>query len=72
MNVHFRSKEIGKEMIKNRDTGMLYFLYNSDLVSVLVCHDIEEGEFVLQIPYYPPIETVEYDFTFEKCLKKVK
>ena len=59
-------------MIDSGDTGMLYFLYNSDLVSVLVCHDIEEGEFVLQIPYYPPIESVKEDYTYDKCLEKVK
>lgn len=47
VNVHFRSKDVGRKMIENNDTGMLYFLYNSDLVSVLVCHDIEQGEFVL-------------------------
>jgi hypothetical protein len=47
VNVHFQSKKVGKRMIESGETGMLYFLYNSDLVSVLVCHDIEEGEFVL-------------------------
>lgn len=32
---------------KYQTSGMLYFLYNKDLVAVLVCHDIEKGEFVL-------------------------
>ena len=40
-------------------SGMLYFLYSRDGVSVLVCHDILRGEFVLQVPYFPPIESVE-------------
>ncbi len=34
-------------MIDEDRTGMLYFLYNKDVISVLVYHDIEQGEFVL-------------------------
>ena len=34
--------------------------------------NVEEGEFVLQIPYYPPIESVKSDFTLEKCMRKVR
>lgn len=41
VNVHFRSKELGEKMIKSKEVGMLYFLYNPSIVSVLVCHDIE-------------------------------
>jgi len=37
---------------------MLYFLYNKNVISVLVCHDIEAGEFVLQVPFYPPVESI--------------
>ena len=58
-------------MIKSNETSMLYFLYNSDLISVLVCHDIEKGEFVLQVPFYPSVEPLK-DFTEEKCLKLVR
>jgi hypothetical protein len=42
-----------------KTSGMLYFLYNKDLVAVLVCHDIKKGEFVLQVPYFPPIESID-------------
>lgn len=34
-------------MIETNNVGMLYFLYNENLISVLVCHNIEKGEFVL-------------------------
>ena len=54
VNIYFQSKDIGELMITNKNTAMLYFLYNPDLVSVLVCHDIPKGEFVLQVPYFPP------------------
>ena len=41
VNVHFRSKEFGRYMMNEKSGGMLYFIYNKDLISVLVCHDIE-------------------------------
>jgi hypothetical protein len=47
INIHFRSESVGKMMIEKNETGMLYFLYSSDLISVLVNHDIQKGEFVL-------------------------
>ncbi|GFY99991.1 FAD/NAD(P)-binding oxidoreductase family protein [Actinidia rufa] len=33
---------------------------------VLVAHDLKDGEFILQIPFYPPQQNVE-DFTHEIC-----
>lgn len=72
VNVHFRSKEFGRHMMNEKSGGMLYFIYNKDLISVLVCHDIEQGEFVLQVPYYPPIESMEMDYTKSKCLELVQ
>lgn len=51
---------------------MLYFLFNKNVVSVLVCHDIRKGEFVLQVPYFPPIETLEDYRDPKKCLDIVR
>ena len=45
---------------------MLYFVYNSEIVSVLVAHSFERGEFVLQIPYYPPIQQLD-NFDADTC-----
>ena len=48
---------------------MLHFIYNTRVVCVLVSHDIRNGEFVLQVPYYPPIEEVgDYQNDPERCL----
>jgi 2-polyprenyl-6-methoxyphenol hydroxylase-like FAD-dependent oxidoreductase len=58
-------------MAQRGETGMLYFLYNQDIISVLVCHDIQKGEFVLQIPYYPDIQNFKTDFAPEKCREMV-
>ena len=57
-------------MIEQGRTGMLHFIYNSSVVCVLVSHDIDEGEFVLQVPFYPPIETLDdYRNNKARCLK---
>ena len=45
---------------------MLYFIFNEHHITVLIAYDLEEGEFVLQIPYYPPIQTID-DFDQFKC-----
>ena len=71
INIHFNSVDLGKAMIKLQETGMLYFLYSESLVSVLVCHNIKEGEFVLQVPFNPPIQKME-DYTTSVCLDLVK
>ena len=55
VNIHFTSKDLGKLMIDQDRTAMLYWVYNEKTVNVLVCHDIKEGVFVLQVPYFPPV-----------------
>ncbi|KAG2431150.1 hypothetical protein HXX76_009680 [Chlamydomonas incerta] len=37
--------------------AMLYFVFNAEAVAVLVAHDIGAGEFVAQIPYFPPLQS---------------
>jgi hypothetical protein len=44
---------------------MLHFIYNSQLVGCFVCHDGIEGEWVLQIPYFPPYQTLQDDFNYD-------
>ena len=51
---------------------MLHFVYNKAVVSVLVCHDIQEGEFVLQYPYFPPVESIDdYKNNRSRCTKLI-
>ena len=58
INIHFRSRKLGELMIQEDRAAMLHFIYNSKTVCVLVNHDLALGEFVLQVPFYPPIESV--------------
>ena len=54
MNVHFSSAALAKAT-RSRP-AMLYFIYNKDVVCVLVAHHFESGEFVMQLPYFPPVQ----------------
>ena len=76
VNIHFHSKDLGSLMLDHpthkSGGGMLYFLYNKNVVSVLVCHDIRKGEFVLQVPYFPPIESLEDYKDPKKCMDIVR
>ncbi|CAN8291249.1 unnamed protein product [Cochlearia groenlandica] len=65
VSVHFMSRELGEYLINNRP-GMLFFIFNTEGIGVLVAHDLLQGEFVLQIPYYPPQQSLS-DFSPEMC-----
>ncbi|XP_010519667.1 PREDICTED: uncharacterized protein LOC104799053 isoform X2 [Tarenaya hassleriana] len=65
ISVHFMSRELG-EYLRNSRPGMLFFIFNTEAIGVLVAHDLQQGEFVLQIPYYPPQQTLS-DFSPEIC-----
>ncbi|XP_068333021.1 uncharacterized protein [Pyrus communis] len=65
VSVHFLSKVLGKYLLSERP-GMLFFIFNTEAIGVLVAHDLEQGEFVLQIPFYPPQQNLE-DFSPQIC-----
>jgi len=73
INVHLRTNRRLSELLMRSqrracsdhdhdDRAMLHFVYNSKLVGAFVCHDGNEGEWVLQIPFFPPFQTMEDDF----------
>ncbi|KAL3772353.1 hypothetical protein ACHAW5_010355 [Stephanodiscus triporus] len=70
INVHFRTNgALSRFLMRRRcdglfsdDRAMLHFVYNPGLVGVFVCHDGNEGEWVLQIPFFPPFQTTEDNF----------
>ncbi|CAM8880765.1 unnamed protein product [Rhodiola kirilowii] len=69
VSVHFFSRDLGK-FLTNERPGMLFFIFNTEAIGVLVAHDLEQGEFVLQIPFYPPQQNLE-DFTPKMCNKLI-
>jgi 2-polyprenyl-6-methoxyphenol hydroxylase-like FAD-dependent oxidoreductase len=65
ISVHFFSPVLGG-LLKDRIMGMLYFIYAPAGVAILVNHGLEQGEFVLQLPIFPPHQKVE-SFTKPVC-----
>ncbi|KAJ0972388.1 hypothetical protein J5N97_020347 [Dioscorea zingiberensis] len=65
VSVHFMSRDLGRYLLHQRP-GMLFFIFNPKVIGVLVAHDLNQGEFVLQIPYYPPQQNFK-DFDFKVC-----
>ena len=60
VNVHFRTNDsLSKYLMRHHENrAMLHFIYNSQLVGVFVCHDGNKGDWVLQIPFFPPYQTI--------------
>jgi len=48
VSVHFLSRNLGQYLLRQRP-GMLFFIFNPEAIGVLVAHDLNEGEFVLQV-----------------------
>ncbi|KAF6263709.1 FAD binding domain-containing protein [Scenedesmus sp. NREL 46B-D3] len=66
MSIHFSCAALGRSLLQQQRPAMLYFVFNRQLVAVVVAHDLERGEFVAQVPYYPPLQSPA-DFTPEVC-----
>jgi len=66
INIHFRTNsQLSNMLMKGSDQAMLHFVYNSQLVGAFVCHDGRKGEWVLQVPFFPPYQTMD-DFSIDK------
>ena len=61
VNVHFTTSP---DAAAKLPPAMLYSIFSPKLVGMMVCHS--PGEYVLQIPYFPPYQTVEQDFHADK------
>lgn len=48
VSVHFLSNDLGQYLLNERP-GMLFFIFNTEAIGVLVAHDLKQGEFVLQV-----------------------
>ncbi|XP_042063668.1 putative polyketide hydroxylase [Salvia splendens] len=67
ISIHFTSQDLGQYLMNERP-GMLFFIFNTEAIGVLVAHDLMQGEFVLQVPFYPPQQRFE-DFSSMMCEK---
>ena len=69
LSVHFHSLDLAQEIA--RQPAMLYFAFNAEVVLVLVVHNLREGEFVAQVPFFPPLQKVA-DFGREECVRFIQ
>lgn len=69
INIHFISPDLGKALAGRE--GMLYFVFGPTAIAVVVAHDMKSGEFVAQVPYFPPLQSMA-DFTPEACVDVVR
>ncbi|KAI9915401.1 hypothetical protein PsorP6_008123 [Peronosclerospora sorghi] len=69
-NVHFTSPALSK--VARENPAMLYFVFNQEAVGVVIAHDLEQGEWVFQIPFFPPQESILWDFTPTQCKNLVR
>mmetsp|Transcript_35257 Transcript_35257/g.83598 ORF Transcript_35257/g.83598 Transcript_35257/m.83598 type:complete len:588 (+) Transcript_35257:1131-2894(+) len=54
INIHFFSKDLAQQLSKR--PAMLYFCFNRATVAVIVAHSLADGEFVAQVPFFPPLQ----------------
>ena len=69
VNIHFVSRELAAGLAGRE--GMLYFVFNAHTIAVVVAHNLEQGEFVAQVPYFPPLQAPD-QFTQQRCAELVR
>jgi 2-polyprenyl-6-methoxyphenol hydroxylase-like FAD-dependent oxidoreductase len=70
VSVHFFSRQLGA-LLNRRIKGMLYFIYSPAGVAILINHDLGTGEFVLQLPIFPPHQEID-GFTKPVCAQLIE
>jgi len=59
LNVHFRVREgtlLHSKLVNIDRCGMLHFVFNKKCILVFVSHDVAIGEWIVQIPIFPPFQ----------------
>ncbi len=70
VNVHFFSRSLA-ERLRTTIPAMLYFIYAPAGVGVIVAHALSRGEFVAQIPFFPPLQPFSA-FDAQRCVRLIQ
>jgi len=54
VSIHFKCPELAGRL--QGKFAMLYFVFNPKVIACIVAHDINQGEWVAQVPYFPPAQ----------------
>lgn len=68
INIHFAAPRLAAHLLASGRAAMLYFVFNPAVVAVIVAHDLRSGEFVAQVPFFPPLQSPA-DFGRARCLE---
>ena len=68
INVHFSLKEPPQS--RHLPPAMLYTIFSSKVLAMVVRHS--PTDYVMQIPFFPPYQTVEDDFSMDKVTEMVR
>eukprot|EP00516_Mucochytrium_quahogii_P013807 CAMPEP_0203805594 /NCGR_PEP_ID=MMETSP0100_2-20121128/14329_1 /ASSEMBLY_ACC=CAM_ASM_000210 /TAXON_ID=96639 /ORGANISM=" , Strain NY0313808BC1" /LENGTH=930 /DNA_ID=CAMNT_0050714145 /DNA_START=116 /DNA_END=2910 /DNA_ORIENTATION=+ len=72
-SLHFTSKKLGHVLAKRREGAMLSFVFNSKVIGVVVSHDMRRGEWVIHVPFFPPVQTIDTLIDNEEnCIQTIK
>lgn len=66
INIHFTAPTLAARLVECDRMGMLYFVFGRSHVVVLVAHDLGRGEFVAQVPFFPPLQGA-HSFGVDAC-----
>lgn len=55
LSIHFTSRAAGAALASSPRPAMLYFVFNGAMAGAIVAHDLRAGEFVAQVPAFPPL-----------------
>ena len=71
LNIHVKTcPEWAREQLhdSNRNFAMLYSVFHPNIVAMIVCHSV--GEYVFQVPFFPPYQSLE-DYSQERVQQMV-
>ena len=57
VSIHFRTAPELEARLREAGPNMLHFTFHEKVVGCFVCHDLREGDWVLQVPYFAPFQT---------------
>jgi 2-polyprenyl-6-methoxyphenol hydroxylase-like FAD-dependent oxidoreductase len=72
-SIHFSSKKLGQYLLKHKKSSMLNFIYSKDIIAVLVSHNVNLGEYILHVPFFPPYQSaMDIAKTKDQCIDLIK
>ncbi|KAG9401082.1 hypothetical protein AC1031_009842 [Aphanomyces cochlioides] len=69
VNVHFTSHELSN--YARKAPAMLYFVFNPQVIGVLIAHDLAAGEWVFQIPCFP-VKDPSSEYPPSRCIDLIR